>query len=418
MIDASYYELAKSNLTIISGINKYVSEKINPFTTDNLECGVLLTRNREADIIFKEITTTPSVYWLDRYFAFWVYEISHSASDSINSYNGLIRKFVSLRKQIIGNARDEAKAFIDLQPIDTVLSQYNLIRDTYVRKLDEVIILTAVPEEFKAVIRKFSIIVNVFNRNAIEEILNPDTDPDTIKKRKKTWVEGVVHRDNKFVKVRLVLTEEYGSVASVDSLSHITDEYIFQNEILVVGIAGHLDKEEKVKIGDLVISDSYYNAYLQKDIQLSDVVSSVVNTVSYNDKVLKLLSDDYNVHGKFDWEKWKPTKMVVSHPEVLSKERHSVTTTVHKGSIVSGPSVVKQDFKKEVLQQNFEKALAIEMEAHGCYSFVKNHKNLKLKVIKGVCDWADHEKEDNWQPFCADLAAEFAIDYLIAKYGK
>lgn len=417
MTDRSYFISAKSNLEKIKVINTYVDEVTRHFFPITTGCNNLIKLNYRANSILNQIESEESASNLDRYLAFWIYEISHSPIDNIYYYNGLLSKLNALRKELNQKPRTENLQF-NHEPIIGLLKEHDTIRNNYHLEEDAVVILTAIPEEFKAVLRKISIIVNVLNRAETEKYIDPESDPEKLKKREKTWVEGVIYRDNKSVKVRLVLTEEYGSVSSYDSLSHITEDYFFKNEILVVGVAGHLDKTETAKIGDLVISDSYYKAY-PKDIQVNNEADkSILNTVSYDDKELKPLSNEYNVEGKFDYATWQPTKMIVKRPVVKDESRESKSPSVHKGSIVSGPSVVKQDFRKTVLQDNFEKALAIEMEAHGCYSFAKNHINLKLKVIKGICDWADHKKEKSWQPFCADLAAEFSVDYLIAKYGK
>jgi nucleoside phosphorylase len=417
MIVKAIYESAINNLSTITNINKYITSEVVEHIRDDLTCWLFINKNLEADNILEKLNTTPSIYWLDKYFAFWIYEVSHSMSDNIESYNALINKFSFIRDVLISS--ENAKRLINLDPIDSALYNNKMIREKYIRKLDDAVILTAAPEEFKAMLRKIGIIINVFNRNTIVEVINPDTDPETIRKRKKMWVDGIIFRNNEYVKIKLILTEEYGSVATIDSLNAVKDRNFCPAEIIVMGVAGHLDKKEVVKIGDLVISDSYYNAYLHKDIELLDLKNTdLINTVYYNDKTRKPLSDEYNVKDKFNYETWQPKGMVVNRPVVNNTVTQSAESKVYKGTIVSGPSVVKQNFKKEILQENFDKALAVEMETYGAYSFVHNIRGLKLKVIKGISDWADPNKEKSWQPFCADFASEFTIDYLIAKYGK
>lgn len=418
MPEETLYKKAIEILSIISEINKYISEIVKPFIGDDLNTGNLLSRNSEADRIKEQIETSPSLYWLDKYFAFWVYEFSYSISDKRDTYCALITKFTELRKQLERNPREESSS-INLQPIKDALKNYKNLRTNYELEYDDVVIVTAVPVEFVAIFRKLSYVINVFNRNEIVKVLNPDTRAEDLKKRNKIWVEGVIVRNEKWVKVRVILTEEYGSVAAYDSLSNIKDGYQVLNEVILVGVAGHIDIKEQAKIGDLIISDGYYNAYPHKHMEVKDIINaSSFNSISYNDTRARKLSEDYNVTDKFNWDTWTPKNLVVERPTVQDKKKESKISSVFKGLFISGAPVIKQNFSKGTLQSSFDGALAVEMECYGCHSFVVNHPGIKLKVIKSVCDWADSTKEKRWQPFCADLASEFCVDYLIAKYGK
>ena len=106
-------------------------------------------------------------------------------------------------------------------------------------------------------------------------------------------------------------------------------------------------------------------------------------------------------------------------PQDHDPNRYCYKKTIHKGRFVSFHAVNKQtDFKGKLLN-TFKESMAVEMEGTGCFKFIKENQNhLRLKIIKAVCDWSDETKSKDWQPYCAEIAAEFTVDYLISKYGK
>ena len=423
MIDNSYYEVAKENLEKIEKINSYIMELENFIYLTSTNFNNLKKENEKSTLILSQINEDPCVGNLDKYHAFWIYEICKSPNDQGQHYNGLLSKLAASGFELKKIQHSEGSRFTH-KPIKKLLTEMEAIRVKYVLEDDHVVVLTAVPVEFKAFLRKITFIINVFDRNYTEKIVNPDTSPQKLKERKKTWVEGVIIRNNLWVKVRLILTEHDGSVSALKALNEIEPDYNFPNEILLIGVAGQLDKKEEVKIGDLVISDKYYRAYgkpAEKKVDgdsEKEVEDNIENTVSYEDTTPRILSDDYDVEGSFNWEVWTPSHMLeLKPPPIYELNRYSQESNVFKGAIACVPTVVKQRFNKELLRNKFEGALAVEMETYGCHEFAKS-KNIKLKVIKSICDWSTPDKEKTMQPYCADLASEFAVDYLIAKYGK
>ncbi len=83
---------------------------------------------------------------------------------------------------------------------------------------------------------------------------------------------------------------------------------------------------------------------------------------------------------------------------------------VHVGPMASGASVVaNSSVGKEIANQNKD-LIAIEMEAFAVmvaaeYSTTPRTDSI---AIKSVCDFADPDKDDNWQPYAAYTSASFA----------
>ncbi|KAK6543455.1 hypothetical protein TWF694_000201 [Orbilia ellipsospora] len=79
--------------------------------------------------------------------------------------------------------------------------------------------------------------------------------------------------------------------------------------------------------------------------------------------------------------------------------------TVHYGTIASGNSVIKDARIRDRLADE-HKLLCFEMEAAGLMN------NVPCLVIRGICDYADSQKNDNWHKYAALTAAAYARELL------
>lgn len=80
---------------------------------------------------------------------------------------------------------------------------------------------------------------------------------------------------------------------------------------------------------------------------------------------------------------------------------------VHYGLIASGNKVIKDAVLRDKINSSFgNHVLCVEMEAAGLMH------NLPCLVIRGICDYADSHKNDDWQGYAAATAAAFAKELL------
>jgi nucleoside phosphorylase len=80
---------------------------------------------------------------------------------------------------------------------------------------------------------------------------------------------------------------------------------------------------------------------------------------------------------------------------------------VHYGLIASGNQVIKDAKFRDDLDQRYDgKVLCVEMEAAGLMN------NFPCIVIRGICDYADSQKNKDWQEYAAAIAAAFAKELL------
>ncbi|KAL6229551.1 hypothetical protein BDW75DRAFT_249580 [Aspergillus navahoensis] len=84
---------------------------------------------------------------------------------------------------------------------------------------------------------------------------------------------------------------------------------------------------------------------------------------------------------------------------------------IHYGCILSGNSVIKSANRRDELAREYD-AFAIDMEAAGMMNA------LPVVVIRGISDWADAQKNDNWQEYAAATAAAVAKELLACLDGS
>ena len=90
----------------------------------------------------------------------------------------------------------------------------------------------------------------------------------------------------------------------------------------------------------------------------------------------------------------------------LKQAAHRPPGTVIKfGTIMSGPWLIKStDIQKKLLEICPE-AKAFEMEGDGIVNACQG-KSVEYLIVKGVCDFGDQHKNDDWQPQAATNAAK------------
>lgn len=90
-------------------------------------------------------------------------------------------------------------------------------------------------------------------------------------------------------------------------------------------------------------------------------------------------------------------------------KRPETRLSVKKGPIASGFAVVSNELiVKDIIQGN-RKLIGLEMEAFGVYSACEYLPRPRPRYIcvKSVCDFADGEKNDDFQDYAAYTSAEF-----------
>lgn len=115
----------------------------------------------------------------------------------------------------------------------------------------------------------------------------------------------------------------------------------------------------------------------------------------------KLFQADYRHVSGRSCAKCDPTKQSRLRPE----NRPDDNPVIHYGVIATGSAVVKQAPTREEIRQK-HRAICLEMEAAGLMN------NFPCVVIRGISDYADSHKNDQWQRYAAASAAACAKELL------
>ncbi|MEP3055589.1 MULTISPECIES: 5'-methylthioadenosine/S-adenosylhomocysteine nucleosidase [Paracoccaceae] len=208
-------------------------------------------------------------------------------------------------------------------------------------------------------------------------------------------------------------------------------------DILMVGIAGGVPildwKRGKcpkhVRKGDVVLGDQVIQYDLIKievdehenrarPIPPSARLTTVVNQI-----------DEDRLRGKDDFEK----RMLRKIPEAFKRPRNDVVykfsknetgelckekathpsqdrpkkaPLVHRGTIGSANALLKSHEYRDELREKFGLA-AVEMEGSGIADSAW-HFRVGYLAVRGVCDYCDMDKDDNWQMYAAYAAAMYS----------
>ncbi|KAK7905423.1 hypothetical protein LTR67_000145 [Exophiala xenobiotica] len=91
--------------------------------------------------------------------------------------------------------------------------------------------------------------------------------------------------------------------------------------------------------------------------------------------------------------------------KILRPPRDDGNPVIHYGTIASGNQVIKDAKERDQLGWELN-AVCVEMEAAGLVN------NFPCIVVRGICDYADSHKNDEWQNYAAAAAAAYAKWFL------
>lgn len=169
------------------------------------------------------------------------------------------------------------------------------------------------------------------------------------------------------------------------------------NIIFLTGIAGGI--AEGINLGDVVIANLIVN-YDNGKIEEGKIRYrwDAYNTDTYLSKRIKDYPDDNWINN-----------ISSPHPSGLKK----LTILKHLGIMMSGAKVISDKEYAANLKSVWEMALAVEMESGGVGSAINQsvHKP-RFAVIKSISDYADPTKNDDWHPYCCDVAAALTMSYI------
>ncbi len=277
-------------------------------------------------------------------------------------------------------------------------------------------IVTALPHEFTA--------IKVLLENTQEVRFHAKD--DTAGNR---YIIGEVACGHGTHRVALCMLPRYGNnFASIISTKMMNWFKNIKN-IIICGIAGGVPS--KVRLGDLVVS---MRGVIQYDLGADKPDQFISKTTPQNCsdflvEAVQFLRAEELEHG-CTWLKYVDeinarTAADFSRPEVkmekyeeksgeeyvVSTRECAAKTSFHEGVIGSGNAVQKNAARRDALCEQHN-VTAIEMESSGI-SDAARLENHGYIAVRGICDYCDSQKNDEWQLYAAAVAA--AYTYALVK---
>lgn len=230
----------------------------------------------------------------------------------------------------------------------------------------------------------------------------------------------------------LSLLTDQGNNSAASRAARLLAAFPSIQVILMVGIAGGVpcpgDVDKHVRLGDIVVSDRggvvQYD-YIKEMSSFSEArhpprppAASLVESIRH------LQAEDFM--KRRPWEAWLlllcQRMQVVRPPETsdilassvdpetlvyhpFDKNRDSRMPKVFTGTIASANRLLKNPQRRDELRDSFG-VRAVEMEGSGVAD-ASWEENTGYGVIRGICDYCDHNKNDLWQPYAACAAAAY-----------
>ena len=246
----------------------------------------------------------------------------------------------------------------------------------------DVVIITALSKERDAVLRHL---------NSVEEI--------TVKDR--TYYKSVIQHENgrdSCTTVVLSLPNMGNTEAAIATTQAIT---IWNpSQVIAVGIAGGVKKGESRYLGDIIVADQIVG---YEPGRITD--GKTERRFQVIRPAYKLIETARNLRPE-EWV-FGATK---SRPDGSSGR---TVPNVHFGVVASGEKVVADENLVKELQSSWSQLIGIEMEGYGVGLAAFEAETVPgMLLVKGICDWADASKKDEWQEYAADITAAFIVALL------
>jgi nucleoside phosphorylase len=247
--------------------------------------------------------------------------------------------------------------------------------------------------------------------------------------------EGIyLQSDGRMIRKVLIVTAGMNNLNANSVTTQALISFPQLKHILMSGIAGgcpnHQKPPEHVRLGDIVVPD--YRGIVQYD--------HVKATLERGEAVRKPRShpqepsaamlqaatqlDTGAALGERPWEAWiskgiqvfkaavRPPDtsdvlhvgaQVVPHPH--DPEHRDGQPRVHRGAVASADILQKNPNVRDMLRDKWD-VRAIEMEGSGV-QHAAWAQGKDVMVVRGICDYCDHNKNDVWHPYASLVAAAY-----------
>ena len=198
--------------------------------------------------------------------------------------------------------------------------------------------------------------------------------------------------------IAIIMLPQMGNV-DAGIFTTIAIDYLQPDYVFMVGIAGGV--KGKTGLGDVLISTEVI--YYEPAKLTPDGPQIRQRSIPADPTVLQC-AQNYLGSG---WTKY----IEIARPDCID-ENH--LPQVHFIPIAAGEKVIADSSQIERLLQIHPKITGVEMESFGVASAALNHSlRPRFISIRTVCDYADHNKNDQWHDYACATAAAYVIGFLL-----
>ncbi|MEM8638044.1 MAG: 5'-methylthioadenosine/S-adenosylhomocysteine nucleosidase [Cyanobacteria bacterium P01_G01_bin.54] len=255
--------------------------------------------------------------------------------------------------------------------------------NTKERQTADLVIITALMVEKESVLRVL--------RNKGIEFENLDINGRSYHRFKIVSDQG-----NKPCNVALFCIHDMGNIRA----ALVTQNVIIRlrpKSIILTGIAGGIRKKNDEKfLGDVIVSEQI--VYYEPEKQKPSKVEFRHNSFSADNVLLRAAKS----LKPADW-------FTLIETERPDGKTGRINPAAYFGIVASGETLVADEAWTEKLQDYWSKIIGVEMEGAGV-SLAATESGLRgMLLVKGISDWADETKNDDWQRYASEAAASFVI---------
>ena len=198
-----------------------------------------------------------------------------------------------------------------------------------------------------------------------------------------------------------------GKVAAATTATLLI-EHFHVSHIVFTGVAGGLG--ENVKVGDLVVADSF----LQHDLDVSPLFPKYV--------VPSCKRCTFQADDELARELNQACMAVLNDlSSSLTPETRAAfglaNPQLHQGLIISGDRFVSTTLESQKLQQDLPQALAVEMES-AAFAQVCHDYNVPFAAVRTISDRADDDATVDFNRFLSEVASHYSASIVDEWLGK
>jgi nucleoside phosphorylase len=219
----------------------------------------------------------------------------------------------------------------------------------------------------------------------------------------------IIPERDEYYEIVVALQLDMGNNNAQSTANQIIERWKPSN-IIMLGIAGGVPN--KVALGDVVVAKFCWYYELAKNTKKGEQrrIRQFDSNEILHDRALHLPNKWTEEIGLAPPEcqkkyKWFSELFGVNHPKVLNLPKK------HIGTIGSGEKVIADKKILQKLLKDCSELMAVAMEGAGVAEAAKA-KGLGFIEIRGISDFADPKKNDDWHSYAANAAAAFIIELL------